>query len=77
MQMQVSVPLDSTRRSVDADRSFTRLTVRGFTKMFGPDPPTALEMLADGADRDEAQRKLGAAVGVDSASFEATSGAVS
>jgi glycine betaine/proline transport system ATP-binding protein len=76
MQMQVSVPLDSTRRFVDAERSSSRLAVRGFAKMFGPDPPTALDMLPDCADWDEVHRKLGAAVGVDNASFEVKSGEV-
>ena len=76
MQMQVSVPLDSTRCSVDAERSFFRLAVRGFIKVFGPDPPIAPCMLPDCADRDEVHRRLGAAVGVDNASFEVKSGKV-
>lgn len=53
-----------------------RLEVRGLTKIFGPNTEAALDMLADGASKDEVHKKLGVVVGVDNASFEVRSGEI-
>jgi len=50
MQRQVSVPLDSKRRSDDTGPAY-RLAVHGSIRIFRADPQTDLGVPADGADR--------------------------
>ncbi|WP_247887229.1 glycine betaine/L-proline ABC transporter ATP-binding protein ProV [Azospirillum sp. SYSU D00513] len=53
-----------------------RLEVSNVYKVFDKDPKPALKMLADGADKDEVFKKLGAVVGVQDASFQVRAGEI-
>ncbi|WP_207461455.1 betaine/proline/choline family ABC transporter ATP-binding protein [Azospirillum sp. SYSU D00513] len=53
-----------------------RLSVREVRKVFGTLTPRALEMLAQGADRDAVLRETGASVGVDGVSFDVRAGEI-
>jgi glycine betaine/proline transport system ATP-binding protein len=74
--MGSEAPPARLRRQTEAAEGPIRLEVRALTKVFGTEQKAALELMAAGADKDEVQRKLGAVVGVDRATFEVRSGEI-
>lgn len=52
------------------------IRMRGVTKIFGPDPQTALELLRSGKTKDDVQAQTGHVVGLDNVSLNIESGQI-
>ena len=63
-------------RAIDGGDVTDKVVVRNLYKVFGPRPQQAMEMLAQGLDKDEVFRRTGQVVGVQNASFEVRQGEV-
>jgi glycine betaine/proline transport system ATP-binding protein len=73
-EMEDHTDLTDQRLAKDAQEPIIR--VRRLTKIFGPQPERALEMLRQGKDKTEILKELGATVGVHQAEFDVYPGEI-